>query len=102
MAKEMVQSKIPVIEGDARKEDVLEKGGIKRAKYLLTSLDDASNVFVALTAKMLNPSLRVISKIEDAENEAKLRKAGADELVYCHDLGAQIMMGYTKSKKMDE
>ncbi len=90
--KEMVEDNIPTIEGDARKEDVLERAGIKTAKYLLASLDDSSNVFVALTTKMVNPCLKVICKIEDAANEAKLKKAGADEAVCCHDMGARMMI----------
>ena len=62
------------------------------AKYLLASLDDSSNVFIALTAKMSNPSLKVICKIEDVTNEAKLKKAGANEVISCHDMGAQMMI----------
>lgn len=90
--KEMVQFGIPVIEGDARKEDVLERAGIKTAKFVLTSLGDSSNVFVVLTAKMLNPSIKLICKIEDITNEAKLKKAGADEVISCHDMGAKMMI----------
>lgn len=90
--KGMVEDTIPVIEGDARKEQVLERAGVLKAKYLLASLDDAANVFVTLTAKMLNPSLKVICKIEDHTNEAKLKKAGADETISCHDMGARMMI----------
>lgn len=90
--REMVQSDIPVIEGDARQDEVLERAGIKKAKCLLASLDDSYNVFIALTAKMLNPHLKVICKIEDTMNEAKMKKAGADEVVLCHDMGAQMML----------
>jgi len=90
--REMVRNNIPVIEGDAKKEDVLKRAGIKKAQYLLASLDDASNVFTVLTAKMINSNVRVICKIEDETNAAKLKKAGADEVVCCHDMGAQMMM----------
>lgn len=96
--KEMVQFNIPVIEGDARKEDTLERAGIKMAKCLLASLDDSSNVFIALTAKMSNPSLKVICKIEEVTNEAKLKKAGADEVISCHDMGAQMMIKVAQEK----
>jgi len=90
--KEMVRSGLLVVEGDARKEDVLERADIKTAKFVLTSLDDSSNVFVTLTAKMLNPSVNVICKIEDITNEAKLKKAGANEVISCHDMGAKMMI----------
>lgn len=90
--KELVEIGISVIEGDARKEDVLERAGIGAAHYLMAALDDASNVFITLTAKMINPSLKVICKIEDIENETKLRKAGADDVISCHDMGAKMML----------
>ncbi|MBW1998859.1 MAG: NAD-binding protein [Deltaproteobacteria bacterium] len=94
--KELVDAGVSVIEGDARKEDVLERAGIRAADYLLAALDDASNVFVTLTAKMLNPPLKVICKIEDIENQPKLKKAGADEVVSCHDMGAKMMLQAAK------
>ncbi len=93
--KEMVQNNIPVIEGDARKEDVLERAGIKKAKYLMASLDDSTNVFIVLTVKMLNPGIKITCKIEEVANESKLKKAGADEVVCCHHMGAQMMMEVT-------
>lgn len=93
--KDMVGNNIPVIEGDARKENVLERAGIKKAKFLMASLDDATNVFIVLTAKMLNPKIKITCKIEESANEGKLKKAGADEVVCCHHMGAQMMMNVT-------
>lgn len=90
--KEMVQKKIPVIEGDARKEEVLERAGIRDAKTIFIPLDDSSNVFVSLTAKMLNPEMKVICKVEDVGNAVKLKVAGADSVISCHDIGAQRMI----------
>ena len=90
--KELVEHNISAVEGDARREDILERAGIKTAKYLLTCLEDADNVFIIITAKMLNPTLKVITKVEDESNEPKLKKAGADAVVSCHDKGAQMML----------
>jgi len=45
-----------VIRGDATEEDVLERAGIARANVLATVMsDDATNVFVTLTAREMNP-----------------------------------------------
>lgn len=93
--RDMVGNNIPVIEGDARKESVLERAGIKQAKFLMASLDDATNVFIVLTAKMLNSKIKITCKIEESANEDKLKKAGADEVVCCHHMGAQMMMNVT-------
>lgn len=89
---ELVEAQIPVIEGDAREEDVLEHAGIKTAGCLLTTLDDSYNAFIALTARILNPDLKIVSKIEKLVNETKLRKAGADQVIACHDVGAKTMI----------
>lgn len=94
----MVEAGVPVIEGDARDEKVLERAGMKQAKCLLAALDDASNVFIALTAKLINPEIHVVSKAQDTTNVVKMKKAGADEVVACHDVGAQMMVDKALSK----
>jgi len=52
----------------------------------------AANAFVTLTAKMLNQSLKAVCKIEHYMNEAKSKKAGADETISYHDMGARMMI----------
>ena len=94
--KKMVEENLTVIEGDAREETVLERAGIQTAGCLFATMDDSYNVFVTLTAKMLNPSLQVIAKTENSRNIAKLKKAGADEVVACHDAGARMMIDRAK------
>jgi voltage-gated potassium channel len=71
-----------VLEGDATQDAVLRNAGIERAAALATVLpNDALNVFITLTARGLNTSLRIISRGEDPLTEPKLRQAGADEVV---------------------
>jgi voltage-gated potassium channel len=70
------------LEGDASHEEVLERAGIGRAASLVTCADnDAANTFVALTAKGLQPELRVVGRASDERAAAKLRRAGADDVV---------------------
>lgn len=95
----LVENKVPVIQGDARDESVLERAAIGQAKCLLAALDDATNVFITLTAKLLNPKIHVVSKAQDTTNVVKMRKAGADEVVACHAVGAQMMVKKALSTK---
>lgn len=88
----MVEGGIPVIEGDAVYEEVLKRANVENAKSLLATMTDMTNVMVVLTAKMLNPNLHVVSEVEDYRNAAKLKKAGADEVVHCHEMGARVMV----------
>lgn len=81
-----------VIDGDASEEHVLEEAGIERAAFLATVLsDDATNVFITLTARALNPDVTIIARGEDRRTEGKLRNCGADEVVLPTAIGATKM-----------
>lgn len=71
-----------VYEGNATDEETLLAAGIERARVLATVLpDDASNVFITLTARGLNPSLEIVARGEMPSTEKKLKLAGADHVV---------------------
>jgi len=85
-------SKIFFIEGDATEDDVLIKAGVKTAKALITSLPlDADNLFVVLSAKALNPKLKIISRASSESSEKKLKMAGADNIVLPEHVGGAHM-----------
>jgi len=67
---------------DAKEEDVLIEAGIERAKGLAAVLpDDASNLFVVLTARMLNQSLYIQTRITEESSRKKMIQAGANKVV---------------------
>ena len=71
-----------VIEGDASQDTILESAGIRQAKGLITCLsDDADNLFVCLSARVLNPELTVIARADDRETTSKMYRAGANHVV---------------------
>lgn len=71
-----------VCQGNASDEQVLETAGIDRAKVLATVLpDDATNVFITLTARGLNANLIIVARGELPSTEKKLLLAGADHVV---------------------
>lgn len=81
------------VEGDATSDAVLRAAGIGRARGLITVLhSDAENLFVVVTAKDLNPALRIISKAVDEESHHKLRKVGADSVVLPDHIGGLRMV----------
>lgn len=83
---------IPYIEGDATEDEVLLDAGIERARGLIAALgDDKDNVFIVLTARALNPSLRIIARCNEEENQEKIRKAGANEIVSPNAIGGLRM-----------
>lgn len=83
---------MPVIYGEASREEILIKANIKEATHIISTLpDDAQNVFIALTAKELKPEITVISRLNNQHAEKKLKKAGVDQVVMPDTLGGRHM-----------
>jgi len=81
-----------VLEGDATRGEVLERARVREARGLITTLpSDKDNLFVILTAREANPSLRIVSRAIEDESHAKLRRAGADVIVSTNQIGGLRM-----------
>jgi voltage-gated potassium channel len=81
------QHGIPV-PGDATADEVLRRAGIERAKVLVAVLpSDADNLYVTLTARVLNPNLFIVARAEQEAAEAKLRRVGANQVVSPYVIG---------------
>ncbi len=77
-----------VIEGDATSDASLRRAGVERAAGLAaTTASDAVNVFIVLSARQLNRTMRILTRVDHAENESKARHAGADGVVRPHAIG---------------
>jgi voltage-gated potassium channel len=78
--------------GDARNDDMLKKAGIDKARALLTTLpDDADNLYVVLSARQENPKLKIISRASRNASVAKLKIAGASNVIMPDELGGAHM-----------
>lgn len=83
------------VQGDATDDDVLLAAGIERARGLVTALDtDADNLFVTISARAINPTLHIVSRVIDASSEAKLLAGGADRVVNPHRIGGVRMASF--------
>ena len=83
---------IPTIFGDATTDLVLQQAGVERASALITALPkDADNVFVALSARALNPHMKIIARASFKTSESKLISAGADSVVMPDEIGGSHM-----------
>jgi voltage-gated potassium channel len=70
------------LHGDATDNDVLLAAGVQRARGVFSvATDDSQNLVISLSAKQLNPKLRVVARCHDVKNVEKTRRAGADEIV---------------------
>lgn len=77
-----------VLDADATSEEALAQAQIERARCLATVLPvDADNVFITLSARNLNPKLKIYARGELPSTEPKLRQAGANHVVLPATIG---------------
>lgn len=79
--KELHKKKLPYIKGDPTKTKTLKRANIESALSLIAVSDDATNAFICLTAKKINPKIRIVSSIEESHHDAILQRAGATHIV---------------------
>jgi voltage-gated potassium channel len=68
--------------GDATDNDCLLAAGVARARGIFAvAHDDTMNLVICLSARQLNPVMRIVARCHDMKNAEKTRRAGADEIV---------------------
>ncbi len=85
--------------GDAADRTVLERAGILEARsVVLTTNDDAMNIYLAVYCRRLRPELRIVSRITHGRNLEAIHRAGADFVLSYTTLGVgavmSLMRGY--------
>ncbi|MDD4951226.1 MAG: NAD-binding protein [Desulfovibrionaceae bacterium] len=84
----MEEEGVLCVDGDATNDELLLSVGLKRARSIITTLtDEASNVYVTLTARQLNPKLNIIARANNASHITRLELAGANRVVMPHFIG---------------
>jgi voltage-gated potassium channel len=78
---------IPLV-GDADSDEVLRRAGIDRARALVTVVaSDPQNLYITLSARLLNEKVFIVARAEDVNNEPKLFRAGANRVVSPYQIG---------------
>lgn len=78
--------------GDATEDRALLEAGVTRAKALILALpDDTENLFAVLSAKQLNPRIKIISRVNNERSQSKLLLAGADHVIMPEQIGGFYM-----------
>src|SRR5262249_32420355 len=76
------------LHGDAALDDVLRHAGIMRARALVTVVaSDASNLYITMSARLLNNKLFIVARAEEAGSDEKLIRAGANRVVSPYQIG---------------
>jgi voltage-gated potassium channel len=81
------------VHGDPTEDSILAEAGIERAKGILLSLpNDEANLFVSISARSLNPDIRIVTKGIDVKSHKKMFKAGSDAVVSPSFIGGMRMV----------
>ncbi len=82
LCTELMKEGILVLHGSAKRRDVLMNARIERANSLCVLIDnDADNLYISITAKALNPNVKVICRAGQLRYAEAMKNAGVDEVV---------------------
>jgi voltage-gated potassium channel len=87
--------------GDASREETLRQTMLEQARVLLVCTDrDDTNVLITLTARNLAPKVRIVARVEEAENDKLLRQSGANSTVLPSRVGGILMADSVESSHL--
>ncbi|WP_423995508.1 NAD-binding protein [Halorubrum trapanicum] len=92
-ARRLAERDIPVFTADPSDVDPLERVNLDGARAVVAATeDDARDALAILTARQLNPDVRIVAAVTQRENVDKLRRAGADQVISPSTLGGHILV----------
>lgn len=78
----MIDDGVEYLIDDPSQEEVLREAGVERARGLICAVDsDATNVFITLMARAINPDLFIVARASEPQSIERLRNAGANRVI---------------------
>ncbi|HNV03495.1 MAG TPA: NAD-binding protein [Vicinamibacterales bacterium] len=88
-------------QGDAADRALLDRAGIGSARsVLLTTNDDAMNIFLAVYCRRLQPEIRIVSRITHERNLEAIHRAGADFVLSYTSLGVDAVLAILRGHEL--
>jgi voltage-gated potassium channel len=82
---------VPLL-GDATLDEVLHHAGVTRARALIAvAASDADNLYITMSARLLNDKLFIVARSEDESAQQKLVRAGANRVISPYRIGGTHM-----------
>lgn len=92
---------VPTFEGNAADYERLAAAGLLEApSVLLTTGDDAVNIYLASYCRRLNPEVRIVSRITLERNVEAIHRAGADFVLSYASLGAEAVLSIALGREL--
>lgn len=87
--------------GDAADRRVLDEAGIADApSVLLTTHDDAMNIYLTIYCRRLNPEIRILTRLTHERNVEAIRRAGADFVLSYASFGVQSVFSQVTGREL--
>jgi voltage-gated potassium channel len=86
--------------GDAADRETLMRGGLRESSLVILSTnDDAVNIYLSVYCRRLNPNLRIVSRITHERNLEAIHRAGADFVLSYAPLGAESVISMLQGRQ---
>lgn len=87
--------------GDAADREVLMRAGLAEApSVIITTNDDATNIYLAVYCRRLQPELRIVSRITHERNIEAIHRAGADFVLSYATIGAESVISILQNREL--
>jgi len=87
--------------GDAADRHVLDEAGIAETPcVLLTTHDDAMNIYLTVYCRRLNPDARILTRVTHERNVEAIQRAGADFVLSYASLGVQMVSSIVQGREL--
>ena len=87
--------------GDAADRQVLDRAGVAEApSILLTTHDDAMNVYLTVYCRRLNPEARILTRVTHERNVEAIQRAGADFVLSYASFGVQMVFSIVQGREL--
>jgi len=101
LAKELEGAADRVVVGDAADLEVVTRAGLSAApSVVLTTNDDATNIFLAVYCRRLNPDVRIVSRVTEEWNLEAIYRAGADFALSHGSLAAKSVLSIVQGSDL--
>lgn len=90
-----------VFVGEAADRELLQRAGIDKApSVVLSTNDDAVNIYLSIFCRRLNPHLRIISRVTHERNVEAIHRAGADFVLSYASLGRESVLALIQEREL--
>lgn len=93
IAEQHPKAEFAYIAGDATDDDVMAQAGLERARGMVAALSsDKDNLYLTVSARQLNPGLRIVARAAELSHVEKIRRSGADAVVSPNFIGGMRLV----------